>query len=185
MKRVVAIVSSIEERGKPLDEFQTALVDLLPRLRRFARALVRDSVEADDLVQAAVERALRARNQWRQGTRLDSWLYRIVRNAWIDEARARGRRARTFAPEEDGHAVGSDPHPALEARIDLGRAQRAMQRLPEEQREAIALVLVEGMGYAEAADVLGIPVGTLTSRLLRGRAALAQALTADEEGEQR
>jgi RNA polymerase sigma-70 factor (ECF subfamily) len=163
-----------------LDEFQTALVDLLPRLRRFARALVRDAAQADDLVQTAAERALRARDQWQRGTRLDSWLYRIVRNAWIDETRAAGRRSKVFAPEEAGLAVGTDPFPALEARIELGRAQQAMQRLPEEQREAIALVLVEGMGYAEAAAILDIPMGTLTSRLLRGRAALARALTEAE-----
>src|SRR3546814_2039456 len=98
---------------------------------------------------------------------MDSWMFRIIRNAWIDEARSRGRRARVFAPEEDGLAVGADPSPNLEARADLSRAQAAMQRLPAEQREAIALVLVEGLGYAEAADVLAIPIGTLTSRLLR------------------
>lgn len=160
-----------------MEEFQIALVALLPRLRRFARALARDAADADDVVQIAVERALKARDQWQPGTRMDSWLFRIVRNAWIDETRTRGRHARIFAPEEDGASVGADPAPALEARIDLGKAQTAMQRLPNEQREAIALVLVEGLGYAEAADVLGIPIGTLTSRLLRGRAALVQALT--------
>ena len=164
-----------------MDEFQTALVDLLPRLRRFARALVRDAFQADDVVQTAVERALRARHQWQRGTRLDSWLFRIVRNAWIDETRAQSRRTRVFVPEDDGMAVGADPLPALEARIDLGKAQAAMQRLPREQREAIALVLVEGLGYAEAAGVLDIPMGTLTSRLLRGRAALARALMPAEE----
>jgi RNA polymerase sigma factor (sigma-70 family) len=183
MKRTSPAVSSQEERGKPLDEFQTGLVDLLPRLRRFTRTLVRDTAQADDVVQMAVERALRARHQWQRGTRLDSWLYRIIRNVWIDEMRARGRRAKVFAPEVDGFAVGADPHPALEARITMGRVYEAMQRLPEEQREAIALVLVEGLGYAEAADVLGIPVGTLTSRLLRGRAALARML-AGKEGEE-
>ncbi len=180
MKRASPVVSSQEERGKPLDEFQTALVDLLPRLRRFARALVRDVAQADDMVQTAVERALRARHQWQAGTRLDRWLYRIVRNVWIDEIRTRGRRAKVFASEEHGLAIGIDPLPALEARIDIGRVQQAMQRLPGEQREAIALVLVEGMGYAEAAEVLAIPVGTLTSRLLRGRAALARALAGKE-----
>ncbi|MGE0669017.1 MAG: RNA polymerase sigma factor [Sphingomonadales bacterium] len=176
MKRISLVVSSLEERGKPVDEFQTALVDLLPRLRRFARALARDTAQADDVVQTAVERALRARHQWQRGTRLDSWLYRIVRNTWIDEVRASGRRAKVFAPEADGLVVGSDPLPVLEARIEVGRARQAMQRLPDEQREAIALVLVEGMGYAEAADVLDIPLGTLTSRLLRGRATLARML---------
>lgn len=146
-------------------------------MRRFAGAMARNMADADDVVQIAVERALRARQQWQPGTRLDSWLYRIIRNVWIDETRARGRQTKIFAPEEDGVSVGADPTPALEARVDLGKAQAAMQRLPQEQREAIALVLVEGLAYAEAADVLGIPIGTLTSRLLRGRAALAAALT--------
>lgn len=163
--------------GTALDEFQSALVQLLPRLRRFARALTRDMADADDVVQIAVERALKAQDQWQQGTRMASWLFRIVRNAWIDEARSRGRQARVFAPEEDGISVGTDPVPMLEARIDLGKAQAAMQHLPEEQREAIALVLVEGLTYAEAAKVLDIPMGTLTSRLLRGRAALVRVLT--------
>ena len=163
-----------------MEDFQSALVALLPRLRRFARALARDAADADDVVQSAVERALKARDQWQPGTRMDSWMFRIIRNAWIDETRSRGRRARVFAPEEDGLAVGADPSPNLEARADLSRAQAAMQRLPAEQREAIALVLVEGLGYAEAADVLAIPIGTLTSRLLRGRAALVRALSGGE-----
>lgn len=103
-------------------------------------------------------------------------MFRIIRNAWIDETRAQRRRALVFGAEEEGMGVGADPLPALEARLDLHRAQAALQQLPDEQREAIALVLVEGLGYAEAADVLEIPVGTLTSRLLRGRAALVRAL---------
>lgn len=161
----------------PLDPFQTELVALLPRMRRFARMLAHNQADADDVVQIGIERALNARDQWRPGTRLDSWLFRIIRNAWIDEARARGRREKVLLPQDQGLAVGTDPAPALEARIDLGKAQAAMQRLPGEQREAIALVLVEGLGYAEAAGVLDIPVGTLTSRLLRGRAALVRILT--------
>lgn len=162
-----------------MEDFQTALVALLPRMRRFARALACNAADADDVVQIAVERALKSQHQWQSGTRLDSWLFRIIRNAWIDETRARGRQSRIFAPEEDGLAIGSDPSPALEARIDLGHAQAAMERLPAEQREAIALVLVEGLGYAEAAEVLGIAAGTLTSRLVRGRTALVQALSGE------
>ena len=161
----------------PVDAFQSELVALLPRMRRFACALTRQMADADDIVQLAAERALKSRHQWQAGTRLDSWLFRIVRNAWIDETRARGRRERLVDPDADGAAAGIDPTPALEARIDLGKAQAAMDRLPPEQREAIALVLVEGLGYAEAAAVLDIPLGTLTSRLLRGRAALARMLT--------
>jgi RNA polymerase sigma factor (sigma-70 family) len=182
MKRIATNVSSFARFGKLLDDFHTGLVDLLPRLRRFARALARDRAEADDLAQTAIERALRARAQWRPGTRLDSWLFRILRNVWIDQARAQGRRERVFADAEAGAAVGTDPVPAIEARLDLARAAVAMARLPPEQREAIALVLIEGLGYAEAAAVLDVPLGTLTSRLLRGRAALARALAGENDG---
>lgn len=159
-----------------MDAFQRELVELLPRLRRFARGLTRDAADADDLVQVAVERALKARAQWQPGTRLDSWVYRIVKNAWIDESRARGRRAQTFAPEEAGEGVGADARPVMEARLEAAAVGRAMERLPDEQRLAVALVLVEGLSYAEAAEVMEVPMGTLTSRLVRGRTALLRIL---------
>ncbi len=97
-------------------------------------------------------------------------MYRIMRNAWIDTARARSRAAETFVDAEAGTRVGSDG--GAEARVALGEVEAAMRRLPDEQREAVALVLVEGLAYKEAADVLDIPMGTLTSRLVRGRQAL-------------
>src|SRR5687768_7518250 len=93
-----------------LQPFERELLTLLPRLRRFARSLARDAADADDLCQVAVERALKARDQWQPGTRLDSWMLKIMRNCWIDEIRARTRRAQTFAPEEAGMAVGVDAH---------------------------------------------------------------------------
>lgn len=161
-----------------MQAFERELLTLLPRLRRFARALARDAADADDLMQAALERALRARAQWAAGTRLDSWMMKIVRNCWIDEARSRARRARTFAPEEEGENVGADTHKEIEVRAELHDVDKAMGSLPPEQREAIALVLVEGLAYREAADLLDIPMGTLTSRLTRGRQALAQMLEA-------
>ncbi len=157
--------------------FEAELAGLLPRLRRFGRALARDAADADDLVQTALERALKARAQWAPGTRLDSWMMRIMRNCWIDETRSRTRRARTLAPEEDGLAVG-DPAPGPEQAAAMRDVDRAMAALPEQQREVIALVLVEGLAYREAADILDIPMGTLTSRLTRGRQALVQMLEA-------
>jgi len=161
-----------------LQAFERELLTLLPRLRRFARALARDSADADDLVQAALERALKARAQWAPGTRLDSWMMKIVRNCWIDEMRSRTRRARTFVPEEEGEAVGSEAHREIEIRAEMHAVERAMDSLTPDQREVIALVLVEGLAYREAADLLDIPIGTLTSRLTRGRQALAQMLEA-------
>lgn len=155
-----------------MDAFQREIVELLPRLRRFARTITRDHADADDLTQITVERALDRRDQWQPGTRLDSWMYRIMKNAWIDETRARGRRGKIFAPAEAGDHVGEDSRPAVEARIEVRNVERAMAQLPEEQRLAVALVFVEGLSYAEAAEVLEVPIGTLNSRLGRGRAAL-------------
>lgn len=149
---------------------------MLPRLRRFARALARDVHDADDLVQLTVERALANARQWRPGTRLDSWMFRIMKNAWIDESRARRRRGAVFAPQEAGEGVGDAGVEAAETRLAAREVERALGRLPEDQRLAVALVLVEGLSYKEAAEVLEVPQGTLTSRLVRGRAALLAAI---------
>src|ERR1700722_15500866 len=138
------------------------LVALVPRLRCFARNLTRNPQDADDVVQIALERALVKLDQWRSDARLDSWMFKIVRNAWIDEVRSRGRRARIFLAEESGADVGID---TAGRQATLMSVQAAMQRLPEEQRLAVSLVLIEGLPYKEAAEVLGVPVGTLTSRL--------------------
>jgi RNA polymerase sigma-70 factor (ECF subfamily) len=101
-------------------------------------------------------------------------MYRIMRNIWIDEGRSRTRRAESFVPEEAGLAVGGEG--GQEASAELGAVGRAMNRLPDDQREAVMLVLVEGYKYAEAAEIVGCPVGTLTSRLGRGRDALMTIL---------
>ena len=156
--------------------FESDLLAILPRLRRFAASLSRDRADADDLCQAALERGLRARDQWQPGTRLDSWVYRIMRNLWIDEGRSRQRAMQTFAPDEAGEHVGYPGDRDVEAHLILSDVDRAMQALPDEQRQAIALVLVEGLSYKEAAEILGIPMGTLTSRLVRGRGALIELL---------
>jgi RNA polymerase sigma factor (sigma-70 family) len=152
--------------------FEDQLAALLPRLRRFAHALSRNTADADDLAQATVERALRSQAQWQPGTRLDSWLYRIMRNLWIDTVRARGRKDKVEAPAELADRLGEDPRGAIEASIDLKRIMAAMQRLPEEQREIVALILIEGFGYRETAEMLDLPIGTVSSRLVRGRTAL-------------
>lgn len=164
-----------------MDAFEQEIIGLLPRLRRLARAITRDYSDADDLVQIAVERAIERADQWQPGTRLDSWIFRILKNAWIDETRARSRRGRVFAPEEEGEFVAGDDAATLEARIEARQIGEAMSRLPEEQRFAVALVLVEGLSYKEAAALLEIPMGTLTSRLVRGRTALMAHLGGGEE----
>jgi RNA polymerase sigma-70 factor (ECF subfamily) len=154
------------------------IVTLLPRLRRFARNLTRNPHDADDVVQIAVERALTRLDQWRSDARLDSWMFKIIRNAWIDEVRARGRRDEIFLAAEAGDHVGTD---SIARETELLSVQSAMGRLPEDQREAVSLVLVEGLPYREAAEVLDVPVGTLTSRLARGREALQALLGAEGE----
>jgi RNA polymerase sigma-70 factor, ECF subfamily len=146
---------------------------LLPRLRRFARNLTRNPHDADDVVQIAVERALLKLEQWRRDARLDSWMFKIIRNVWIDELRARGRRDKIFLAAEAGENVGEA---VMEREAELMSVQSAMARLPEEQRMAVSLVLVEGLPYKEAAEVLEVPIGTLTSRLARGREALQAML---------
>ena len=164
------------------DAFERDLTELLPRLRRFAFALSRNGADADDLTQATVERALRARSQWQPGTRFDSWLYRIMRNLWIDTARARARKDKREAPEEEAQFVGEDPREAMHASLELRRAMEAMERLPEEQREVVALILVEGFGYREVSEMLDLPIGTVSSRLVRGRTALLGMLGGTSNG---
>jgi len=159
-----------------LAAFEDELLGLVPRLRRFAQALSRNAADADDLCQASLEKALNARAQWQPGTRMDSWMYRIMRNCWIDTARSRTRAAETFLPEEAGLEIGDDGARAIEARVGLGEVAAAMDRLPDEQREAVILVMVEGYSYKEAAEIVGCPVGTLNSRLVRGRDALLARL---------
>jgi RNA polymerase sigma-70 factor (ECF subfamily) len=152
--------------------FQDEVAALLPRLRRFAHALSRSPADADDLTQMTVERALRSSARWQPGTRLDSWLYRIMRNLWIDTVRARSRKNKVEAPPEEAERIGDDPSSGMDAAIELQRVMAAMQRLPDEQREVVALILIEGFGYREAADMLELPIGTVSSRLVRGRTAL-------------
>ena len=165
--------------NESVESIQEQIVSLLPRLRRFARNLVRDPHDADDMVQIAVERALQRLDQWHRDARLDSWLFKIVRNAWIDEVRSRGRRAKIFMPAEAGEQVGVA---LMDQEIERLSTEAALARLPEDQRLAVGLVLVEGLSYKDAAEVLEVPIGTLTSRLARGREAL-QGMLRLPEGE--
>jgi RNA polymerase sigma factor (sigma-70 family) len=151
-----------------VDEFDSDLAALLPRLLRFAYSLSRHAADADDFTKATVERALNARVQLQPRTRLDAWVFRIVRNRWIDTARSRQRHDRWLAPEEAGANVNTNSAPAVELRYPM----RALSQQPDEQREAVALVSIDGIAYRDAANPLDIPIGPLTSRLIRGRQAL-------------
>jgi RNA polymerase sigma-70 factor, ECF subfamily len=165
-------------RGAPASVwFSDQLIAVLPRLRRFATGLTRSASEADDLVQAACERALTREHQFQEGTRFDSWMFRIVQTIWIDQLRARDTR------KEDGdiaeERLGSDePVRRVEARLALSEVRQAVSQLPPDQRATLMLVTVEGLSYKEAAEVLGVPIGTIMSRLARARIALQQRLDA-------
>ena len=153
------------------------IVDLLVPLRRYARSLTRDALRADDLVHDTLVRALESRGALRAHTNLRTWMMTVLHNVFIDEQRRRSVEAR----HADVLVQLSEEvaPPAQEGQVRLAQIRRAFATLPEEQRAALHLVTLEGMAYADAAAVLGIPIGTLMSRLGRGRA----ALRAFEDGE--
>lgn len=150
----------------------------IPRLRRYARALTRDAAAADDLVQDCLTRALGKLHLWQRGTDLRAWLFTILHNQYVNYVRRSVR---------EGAAVGlSDTEPQLTRaphqghRLELRDLERAIAKLPEEQRSAILLVGLEGMRYEEVAAVLDVPVGTIRSRLSRGREALRRLVDMDD-----
>jgi RNA polymerase sigma-70 factor (ECF subfamily) len=156
--------------------FGEALIRLLPNLRRYAMSLARLADVADDLVQTTVERAIRASASYDPAARLEPWLFRITRNAFIDVT----RRQRTQGVEVDvfdiPEALPDDNDRAVEARLMLRATQDAMKSLPPEQAEILHLICIEELSYAEAAAVLDIPKGTVMSRLSRARLALSDRL---------
>lgn len=156
-------------------EFRRQMVVLLPRLRAFARALARSGDAADDLVQATCEKALRARESWTPGTRLDSWMFRIMQNQWVDTIRRRRIQVPVDGPDAPGDLEGADGERIVEARLTLSAVRRLIDELPEEQRTVLVLVCVEDLTYREAAEVLDVPVGTVMSRLSRARRGLHEA----------
>jgi RNA polymerase sigma-70 factor (ECF subfamily) len=162
------------EPGRPVDEaLKRDMLELLPRLRRFACGLTGTVDEGDDLVQATYERAIRYADSWQPGTRLDSWMFRIARNLHLNELRRRRVRRehlRVVAAEdeEDKRETG-----AAEAKLTLDAVTGFLGRLPEEQRSVLLLICVEGLSYKETAAALDLPIGTVTSRLARARIALA------------
>jgi len=156
--------------------FADDLIALLPTLKRFALSLCRSPDVADDLVQVTVERAFAARDRFDPATRLQSWLFRILRNAWIDMVRRTSTRGVELDITDAPDAAPVDGTRAVESRLMLSAVQAAMAELSEDQRMAMHLVCVEELSYAEAAEVLGIPQGTVMSRLSRARVALASSL---------
>ncbi|NUB45963.1 RNA polymerase sigma factor [Fertoebacter nigrum] len=155
------------------DSFSKDLIALLPNLRRFALSLCRRPDLADDLVQITAERAFAARDRFDPATRLDAWLFRILRNAWIDHVRRVKTQGTTVDIADTPDAAVVDGVRNVEALLMLRQTEAAMAELPEDQREVLVLVCVEDLSYREAAEVIGVPIGTVMSRLSRGRLALA------------
>ncbi|ALP68757.1 RNA polymerase sigma factor [Paraburkholderia caribensis] len=160
---------------------RSCLAEHLPHLRRYARALIRNSDLADDLVQDALERALRNDGQFRPGSDLRAWLFAIMHNLHVNQTlRSRARGPHVAIDDETisdaAFAVGANQTAGMEIRdLDL-----ALQRLPAEQREVVLLVGLEELSYAETASALGIPIGTVMSRLARGRERLRAVLVPND-----
>jgi RNA polymerase sigma-70 factor (ECF subfamily) len=145
------------------------MVAVLPRLRRFAYALTGSTEQGDDLVQDACLRALSRVDLWQPGTRLDSWMYRIAQNIWLDRLRATKVRGEVVDIDAVEGMAGSDGRIVTESQLTLQAVVAAMGWLPAEQRAMVALVCIEGVSYKEAAEIAGVPVGTVMSRLARAR----------------
>jgi RNA polymerase sigma-70 factor, ECF subfamily len=154
-------------------DFEWLLEQEIPHLRRFAHALTGDPTEADDLVQDCLERALRKWFLWRRRGRLRSWLFRVLYRVFLNDRRGRG-------PERSGSALLEPGPAAAPPTIECVDTVHALERLGEEQRTAILLVALEDLSYEEAARVMRIPVGTLRSRIHRGRERLRE-LTGTEQ----
>lgn len=162
--------------GAVPEDMRTAIIAALPRLRRFCTGLAGNAHDGDDLMQSTVERALSRSHLFEPGTRLDSWLFRIARNRQIDLARTSQRRGAQVAVDDLPDMMGEDGQQTVDNRSDLAAAQRALQAVPEDQRAAFLLVVVEGLSYREAADVLDVPLGTVMSRIARARARIEQVV---------
>lgn len=161
------------------DTFAEQLIALLPNLKRVAMTMCRSPGVADDLVQMTAERAFAARDRFDPATRLEPWLFRILRNAWIDMARRSRIRGVEIDIDDAPDALQTDGAREVEGRLMLSTVQAAMTDLSDDHRLVLHLVCVEELSYAEAAEVLGVPTGTVMSRLSRARLALARALGID------
>jgi RNA polymerase sigma factor (sigma-70 family) len=154
------------------------MLDVLPRLRRFAWSLTGNRHDGDDLMQATAERVLE------RGVPADAellpWMFKVCKNLWIDELRARQVRVRAGSRPELAEEPVVSGESVVIGELTLREVDRAMATLPEEQREVLVLVAVEGLSYREAAAILDIPIGTVMSRLARARAALAQCFEKPE-----
>jgi RNA polymerase sigma-70 factor (ECF subfamily) len=154
------------------DLFAIQAMQYIPRLRRYARALTGDASAADDLVQDALERALVKQSLWREGTDLRAWLFTVMHNVFVNQVRS-AAVSRTVQLDD---ALAERPQPQSTDRLEIRDLDAALQALPEEQRAVVLLVGLEQMTYDEAARVLEVPIGTVMSRLSRGRERLRRLM---------
>lgn len=152
--------------------FATQAMQYIPRLRRYARALTGDASAADDLVQDALERALVKQSLWREGTDLRAWLFTVMHNVFVNQVRS-AAVSRTVQLDD---SIADQPQPQSTDRLEIRDLDAALQALPEEQRAVVLLVGLEQMTYDEAARVLDVPIGTVMSRLSRGRERLRRLM---------
>lgn len=165
------------------EDVKDLLLSHVPRLRRFAYALTGDADRGDDLVQDTLVRALTHIDGWQPGSRMDSWMFKIAQNLWFDRIRANKSRGVQADLDSIQDLAGGDGRDVTESRLTLGSVTRSMASLPEDQRVLVALVCVDGCSYKEAAARLGIPIGTVMSRLARARQSLHKSVygTKDED----
>ena len=161
-------------------QIEKEIIALLPRLKRFARALTRSASAADDLTQATIERAIVHLDKWQPGTRLDSWLYRIAHNLHRNELRNQATRGVKHGIIEGTAERSLDGEQVAMARLEFSAVSVAIAGLPEDQRTALLLVAVEGCSYQEAAEITGATVAAVTSRIARAREALRQVLAGSD-----
>ena len=156
-----------------MDDFGAQATAVIPRLRRYARALTGDAMRADDLVQDTLERALVKQHLWRQGSDLRAWMFTIMHNVFVNQVRARPADI-TVALDAEAYDVPANINPV--DRLEVGDMDAAIRCLPDEQREVLLLIALEQLSYSETAQALGIPLGTVMSRLHRARERLRTVL---------
>ena len=162
-----------------MTDFARLLEAEIPRLRRYARALTRDVSRADDLVQSCLTRAVAKQHLWQPGTDLRAWLFTILHNQHVNDVRRSVREGVNVAVEEMAPVLTVQSNAI--ATLQLRDLEAAIAKLPQEQRQVILLVGLEGMRYEEVAVVLGVPVGTVRSRLSRGRDQLRRLMDMEPE----
>lgn len=158
------------------DEFTERLVALVPRLRRYALVASKSGALADDLVQSACEKAWKKRHQFKDWASFDAWVFRILRNTWIDHARSTARLGEVVDISGIQEQLAGGGAETQESTTELNQTLRAIRDLPEEQRDVLVLVGLMEMSYREASEILGVPIGTVMSRLSRGRERLIDRL---------